>query len=276
MEESVLETIKGVYSSLSPGQKKVAAYMIDHREESALATASRLGRLAGVSETTVIRLSNVLGFRGFSHLQEAIREEFLMQKQSVREHSPAYDVFSDVAEKERHVFGQLLEQLDRGQLKQAVDALIAAEQVHIAGFGSSYAVGYWFYAALRMLRSRVSLSGPDGVAAEDIGDIRENSLLVLFSFPRYRKEGMLLAEEAKKQGAVVLVLTNKALAPPARSADITVTTEERMESDYHSIAGAVSISEMLIEAVMEEGGNEMRERQQRMEQLYAEQNLFLE
>ncbi|ELK48471.1 hypothetical protein [Halobacillus sp. BAB-2008] len=55
-----------------------------------------------------------------------------------------------------------------------------------------------------------------------------------------------------------------------------MTTEERMESDYHSIAGAVSISEMLIEAVMEEGGNEMRERQQRMEQLYAEQNLFLE
>ncbi|WP_246628988.1 MurR/RpiR family transcriptional regulator [Mesobacillus maritimus] len=64
------QIIKECFSSLSPGQKRVAEYIKGHMDEGALHTAYQIGKKAGVSETTVIRLAYALGFSGFSDLQE--------------------------------------------------------------------------------------------------------------------------------------------------------------------------------------------------------------
>ena len=55
---------------LSKGQKLIANYILNHYEKAIYLTAARLGAIVGVSESTVVRFANELGYDGYPKLQE--------------------------------------------------------------------------------------------------------------------------------------------------------------------------------------------------------------
>ncbi len=48
----------------SKGQKRIAAYILDNYDKAAFMTASKLGKLVGVSESTVVQFASELGYDG--------------------------------------------------------------------------------------------------------------------------------------------------------------------------------------------------------------------
>lgn len=63
--------------SLSAGQRKVAEYILNNKDEFSYATLAKLSKDISVSETTVIRFAYSLGFDSFSAMQQKLREEIL-------------------------------------------------------------------------------------------------------------------------------------------------------------------------------------------------------
>ena len=55
---------------LTDAQEKAARYIMEHYEESIFLTAAKLAHKAGVSEATIVRLAQVLGFNGFPGIPE--------------------------------------------------------------------------------------------------------------------------------------------------------------------------------------------------------------
>lgn len=277
-------TIKNSFSSLSQGQKKVAEFVINHMDDAALLTAFQLGRKVGVSETTVIRLAYVLGFSGFSQMQEMVRKEWIEGKQiAVGEVNPLgkevqdeESIFNKVIDQERTLLQQLLQQLNPDEIWKAVDKIIQADRVYIGGFGSSYAASYWFYYTLRQLRENVFISSPTDFLPEDICELNENSVAIIFSFPRYRRESLNLVNFAKRQNADIIVITNRQFSPIGQLSELTLTTEEGMESGHHSVASVVSLLEVLIAGIHERDKERISKRQKKLEKLYTDQELFLE
>ena len=53
MNANLLQSIEEGMPSFSKGQKMIASYILEHYEKAAYLTASRLGALVGVSESTV-------------------------------------------------------------------------------------------------------------------------------------------------------------------------------------------------------------------------------
>lgn len=62
------QLVKERFNNLSTVQKKVAEYLIQQLEKAAFSKAVQIGLKAEVSETTVIRLSYALGFKGFTDM----------------------------------------------------------------------------------------------------------------------------------------------------------------------------------------------------------------
>ena len=54
MAKSVLHTIEDNLSTFSKGQKRIGRYILDHYDQAAFMTASKLGKLTEVSESTAI------------------------------------------------------------------------------------------------------------------------------------------------------------------------------------------------------------------------------
>jgi DNA-binding MurR/RpiR family transcriptional regulator len=282
-EKQLDQIIKESYSSLSPGQKKVAEYIKGHMDEGALHTAYQIGKKAGVSETTVIRLAYALGFSGFSDLQEKVRRDWLETKQAFQtEVSATIDtteeshLFETVIQREKSILQQLLNQGSSENLWQAIDKIVQADRIFIGGFGSSYAAAYWFYYSLRQLREQVGISTPTGFMPEDVSELTEKSLLIVFAFPRYRNETLKLVNLVKHKKAGVLAITNRQLSPVGQVAELTLTTEEKFESSHNSIASVITLLEMLIAGIHHKDGERISSRQHKLERIYAEHGLFIE
>ena len=179
-------------------------------------------------------------------------------------------------EEETSVLQQLLTQIDKEEIWKVIDHLIEAKSVYIAGFGSSYGAAYWLYYNLKQLREGISLSNSSGFSPEDLCDLTQDSVVFLFSFPRYRKEAIELATWSQQQLIPVISITNRHLSPIGSLSTLTLTTEEKMDSGHHSISSVISLLEMILKGIHFKDRDRISLRQQKLEQLYSKQSWFVE
>ena len=70
---NLLQRINQKYVSFSKGQKRLADYITKNYDIAAYLTASKLGKEAGVSESTVVRFAYQLEYEGYPELQKAMQ-----------------------------------------------------------------------------------------------------------------------------------------------------------------------------------------------------------
>ena len=62
----LINRINEKYSSMSKGQKLLATYITDNYDKAVFLTAEKLGKVVGVSESTVVRFATHLGYKWIS------------------------------------------------------------------------------------------------------------------------------------------------------------------------------------------------------------------
>ena len=70
----LLNRIKANYNDFSKGQKRIADYILKNYDKAVFLTAARLGKIVGVSESTVVRFATQLGYKGYPGFQKALEE----------------------------------------------------------------------------------------------------------------------------------------------------------------------------------------------------------
>src|SRR3984957_20168251 len=133
--------IKARFDEFSRSQKDVAQYIVDHLDEAAFQTAEELARRANTSSSTVVRFSQALGFEGFPELQQAARDEYRRRPAGAGEVAlTAAPLFSlDHTEFEAALAADhgnvedTAHKLSRSDVEAAIDAIVSAEKVLIAG-----------------------------------------------------------------------------------------------------------------------------------------------
>ena len=70
----LINRINEKYSSMSKGQKLLSTYITDNYDKAVFLTAEKLGKVVGVSESTVVRFATHLGYRGYPEFQKALEE----------------------------------------------------------------------------------------------------------------------------------------------------------------------------------------------------------
>ena len=74
MKRNLLTEIEERMSTFSKSQKLISRYILENYDKAAYMTASRLGAIVKVSESTVVRFAIELGFEGYPEFQHALRE----------------------------------------------------------------------------------------------------------------------------------------------------------------------------------------------------------
>ena len=67
----LLQNINAAYKTMSKGQKQIAQYILNNYDKAAFMTASKLGGIVGVSESTVVRFAFELGYDGYPAMRKA-------------------------------------------------------------------------------------------------------------------------------------------------------------------------------------------------------------
>ena len=123
---------------LTKAERRVAAVVADDPEAVAFGTVADVGRRAGASGATVVRLAAKLGFEGFVDLQAAVRDEMARRlrpaSERIRRPSPG-DVLGTTLATEMANVAATLEAVDPSAFDEAVGLLSGSARLRPASTG---------------------------------------------------------------------------------------------------------------------------------------------
>lgn len=211
--------------SAKGARKKVVAVLLQQPEEAAFMTIEGLAAVSGVSAGMVSRTVREMGFDGFADMQRQIRH--VVRKNispTVRlRHAQEKASFRDMIRWEMRNLAAVLKLNSEDSLQQAAKMLAEAPNVHILGLRSSFAPAYTLAFYLQQVRQGVMLMDLfAGNLSEQAKRFRQGDLVVIFSFPRYVRESLLMAQESKNSGCSLLTMTDSFSSPLTMQADLAL------------------------------------------------------
>ena len=278
----LLKIIQEKQSTFSKGQKQISSFILGHYDKAAYMTAAKLGALVGVSESTVVRFANELGFAGYPELQHSLQEMIRSKLTTIQRIEITNDRIgeSDLLEKvlnsDIEKIKHTLEEIDRTSFENAVDDLIGAQMIYIIGMRSSSSLASFMYHYLNLVFPHVRLvrttSGSE--IFEQLLRINDKDVIIGISFPRYSKRIINALGYAKKQGAKVISITDSAASPIAANADDLLLAKSDMASFVDSLVAPLSIINALIVAIGRKKQDEIAETFGKLERIWDEYDVY--
>ena len=282
MKRNLLKTIEEKMPTFSKGQKRIASYVMENYDKAAYMTASKLGAIADVSESTVVRFADELGFAGYPEFQRSLRELVRTKLTSFQRIEVANniigdaDILSKVLSLDIERIRDTLEGINRDSFEAAINKIISAKNIYIMGVrSSSYLAGFLSY-NLRMIFDNVRLvstnSGSD--MFEEIMSIDHEDVMIAISFPRYSKRIINAVDFAKAAGTDVIAITDSALSPIASQADHVLIAQSDMVSFVDSLTAPMSIINAIVVAVAKKKQDELSVRLRMLEDIWDEYDVY--
>lgn len=131
---NIYDYIKSRYLRLSKGQRKVAQFVLEQPNVIVSNIASEVGRLAGVSESTVIRFCYALDLSGYGELQSKLNE-YITLKEVVAsprvEKKASSDEVKNLMIEHAKQISDAIQKIDSKKIMCAIDVVAVSEKVSI-------------------------------------------------------------------------------------------------------------------------------------------------
>lgn len=284
MERSLDDLLRAAWEELPPSQRTVGEYLLTQREQAAFQTAAEVARATRVSESTVVRLAGSLGLDGYPVLQALVQRHLRDRLSTVQRMASAARGLHDDADVLERVRLRDLENLERTyaslareSFDRAVELVANAQRVIAVGLRTSHSLAVLFSAALGYVGKDVALLDLGAGDAFDRLDRADASWTVVgFSVPRYTRATAELLGFARDRGARTVALTDSAVSPLGRLADVTLTCVTAMDAFFESFTAPLSVVNALVLAVAMRDEAASLDALRRREELWRRANVYLQ
>lgn len=264
---SVKDSLGGELA-LTPSEQKIAQVLLADYPMAGLGTQTGLARRAGVSDPTVVRFVNKLGFEAFSAFQSSLLEEvearmrsplmMIETKRTSGERSVAQAYLESAAQRLHEAAQAMVTQ----PYERAVDLILDAKgQVGVLGGRFSRHVAGMLAAYLAQLRQGVVTLGPLSTESFDsLLDFGKRDVLIVFDYRRYQTDVVNFATQAAARGVRIVLFTDTWMSPIADCAEVVIVGPVEVASPYDSLAPAVAQMEALVAQAVARAGKGVHER----------------
>ncbi|MFG2958219.1 MurR/RpiR family transcriptional regulator [Streptomyces sp. NPDC048291] len=266
---------------LSPGQRRIAQYLIDHITEAAFLSITDLAERVGVSQPSVTRFAGAVGFSGYPALRERLQSIALRTlaggtgpatEQRSNELQAAVDAEIENLENLRRDFA------DPDRVIWIGRELSQSSPLTVLGLRISVSLAEYFAYAARRIHPDVRLVTRGGSVAYDaLLQSREagGTWVLAFGMPRHAQETLTAIRVARTAGLRVALVTDLALGALADEADVTFSTGigSRLVFDTYAAPGLMAAA--LLQAMTDADPGRTQARLEEYEQVAEEHQFFL-
>ncbi|MFD4969932.1 MurR/RpiR family transcriptional regulator [Streptomyces sp. NPDC058424] len=266
---------------LSPGQRRIAQYLIENITEAAFMSITELADRVGVSQPSVTRFAAAVGFSGYPALRERLQSIALRTLAG----GPGASVQDRSNELQAAVDAEIgnLENLrrdfaDPGLVIDTGRALSRSTPLTVLGLRISGSLAEYFAYAARRIHPDVRLVTRGGSVAYDaLLQAREagGTWVLAFSMPRHAHETLAAVRVARDAGLKVAVITDLALGPVADEADVTFATGTGSRLVFDSYAAPGVMCAALLQAMTDADPERTHARLEEYEQIADQHHFFL-
>ena len=180
------------YSTMSKGQKLLATYISDNYDKAVFLTAEKLGKVVGVSESTVVRFATFLGYKGYPEFTKALEEMVRNKLNSIQRMEVTYGrisqskILETVLQSDAEKIKNTLDTIDESAFELATDIILNAEHIYIIGIRSCAPLASFLAFYFNLIFDNVHLLQTNNSSEifEQMVRIGENDVIIGISFPR--------------------------------------------------------------------------------------------
>ncbi len=228
----ILETIRRLYPELTRSQRKLADFVAESYREAAFMTAASMAQRLALNEATVIRFAQRLGYAGYPEMMRDVRA-LVQEELDAPEKAEVQEVGSSLLD-------QLNTQLAEAQrcvshippdlAEKAVDAIVNARRIAVAGQGLANAMAQLFGLSLRACGLAVECVAADPLCLAMLGsELARDGLVVGIALGGSPQVANLL-QHARNRGATTLALCCSSVSPCAQAAEIALVCGQNGET----------------------------------------------
>ncbi|NLB37797.1 MAG: MurR/RpiR family transcriptional regulator [Clostridiales bacterium] len=265
---------------LSKGHRKIAQFIEEQYDKAAFMTAARLGRLVSVSESTVVRFANALGYEGYPQMQKALQEIVhhrltSSQRLAMSASVDASDLPDVVLRTDLNNIRATIDEIDREAFAAVVDAIASARTIYVLGLRSAAPLAQFLSHYLQFIFDDVRLfNGMGGDVFEAIARISPRDALVAISFPRYSSRTLESMGFARSRGGKVIGITDGPLSPLHEVSDLCLDARTDMVSFVDSLAAPLSLINALLVALGVRNAEKLTHNLRNMEQIWDTYRIY--
>lgn len=274
--------INECYGSLSKGQKILATYITDNYDKAVFLTATKMGQVVGVSESTVVRFATHLGYKGYPEFQKALEEMVRNKLNSIQRMEVTYGrisqshILETVLQSDQEKIKDTLEHIDEHAFELAVDTIIKAKHIYIVGIRSCAPLAAFMAFYFNLMFENVTLLQTNNSSElfEQMVRISKDDVIIGISFPRYSMRTLKAMEFANNRNAKVITLTDSVHSPMNLYSSCNLIARSDMASIVDSLVAPLSVINALIVALCMKKQGEVAKTLETLEDIWNEYQVY--
>ena len=269
------DLIAAASERLTPTDRRIAEAVLAEPTLLAFGTVSDLAGRGGTSRPSIVRFATKLGFEGYTHLQEHVRdglsEQLSRPSQRIRHHeaslAPARAALDGA-------IGSVFELVDDDRLLALTEPIVRAERIWILSGETSRAGAHALHSGMTMIRPGVHLV-EEHSSGRELSSAKAGDAAVVFDFARYRRHAITAARTLAELGVDIVAITDGPFSPLAALTETWCELKVPAIGPFDSSVPAVALAELLVAQVASQLRDEARARIERTEALWEATETFL-
>ncbi len=268
---NISESIKKNFIRLSRGQRKVAQFVLDNPSLVATHIASEVGKLIGVSESTVIRFCYAMDLGGFNDLQEELKLELAENENAPNNEEvvpkKTGNFLNEMLNHDVTSILSTLEQVEPQAFDQTTQWLHELDFVYVLGFRQSAPAAAYMTSTLKNLRKHVKQINHDMEnIVQQLSNIDNNSLLIIIAVDHEYEDIQTIAKLAQNKKAKVVTITSSALSPLRDYSNAMFTIHVNKQDSLDTNTSLFSLMNAMMEGMIAQNKRQYNEFQKINEQ----------
>ena len=282
MSANLIADIEKRMPEFSKSHRYIARFITEHYEKAAFMTAAKLGAAVGVSESTVVRFADEMGFEGYPEMQKALQSYGRNRLTTLQRLNISADrledgnILKNVMTHDIERIRYTMENISEESFNTAVEKIVSARSVYIFGAMSSDILSLFLSTYLTLSCGNVTQVQPinsSGILQQLI-HLGKEDVFISISFPRYFKNTLTATKYVKECGANIIAITDSEASPLAEYADQLLLARSDIISYADSLAAPLSLINALVAAVGMRNSEKLEKTLSRLEDLWEKNEAY--
>lgn len=241
---SCILKIREIFEELTPAEKKLASYVLEHGDQVVSLAASDFAELCETSPASVIRFVKKLGFEGLQDFKMDIVKGLALKLndqenvyEAVTVHDSTKDIINKIAMGNIKAIEDTVGVLDEESVSEAIKALIEAKHINIYGVGASGLVAQDLQYKLMRISKSVSMYTDSHTQLTSSIHMKKGDVAIGISHSGRTLEVYKALEKSRQRGAKTISITKYGNSPISEVADIKLYTAS---VEKHLRTGAIA------------------------------------